>query len=653
MVKNNNNDWTWIDSKFADKPWYRVEQTYQQLWISQELTPAQAQSALSQGFTLDDFMFLVWLRDNKGLKIEQIKTSAIKILRKKYQAVWTQLDSQFTRKAEDGKTYQQIWESHGLNYHQASVWVKLSGVGDNYCWPWEWMQRGFDPAAASAWMASGFDWDDARSAGEWKNCNFTLEQVQTWLAKGLKENRAELAAYARWKGYQPSQINLTEYKSWQKQPPAQEWLDCFYPAEVRNTITNLAISNINLTGELDLSDLVNLTRLSCPHNQLTSLNLANCHQLKTFRGWKNHLTDLVLTNSVSKQLTFLDLRSNNFSTQDLSLFSHLVNCETLDISNNPWTGSLAPLKHSTKLKELNISQTNIDSGLEYLPTSLEKFYCQNTPLKRELKNYNGDWKLAREFLKKEQQIISLKTEQTKFAQQKDTIDYLQARIAELLTLNKQKSERIFQALSRLLPEKELLRELIQTHLALVRYKSQATAAIDYDEIIDEYEERTRTIKQQLRKKLDKEQMNKIRGVLNDFEKLIEQELELEAKLQQKQILIDSHQLTDNTPENQKRKRIVDLEEQVQQEQQQQFKRLCSKSLLAEIEKAKEKSVKDDGKIEILKELAILPRYAGKYAGCNNFSGEQIQGINAEGNVSVEGGFAVEGKIEVGVSKFSL
>jgi hypothetical protein len=341
-------DWIQINSKFADKPWYRVEQTYQQLWISQELTPAQAQSALSQGFTLDDFMFLVWLRDNKGLKIEQIKTSAIKILRKKYQAVWTQLDSQFTRKAEDGKTYQQIWESHGLNYHQASVWVKLSGVGDNYCWPWEWMQQGF-----------------------------TWQTTSVWLAAGLTTRDYELATYAHWKDYQPNSDSVQKIKK--TGILAQEWLDCFYPTETRNTITKLDIHSKNLTEALDCSDFVNLTRLDCYGNKITSLNLVNCQQLKIFWGHDNLLTDLVLPTS-AEQLTNLSLSRNSFPTQQLTQFSHLVNCEYLDISNNPWTGSLVPLSNLTKLKELRIDNSELtELDLDSLPSGLTSLDIGNNP----------------------------------------------------------------------------------------------------------------------------------------------------------------------------------------------------------------------------------------------------------------------------------
>jgi len=53
-----------------------------------------------------------------------------------------------------------------------------------------------------------------------------------------------------------------------------------------------------------------------------------------------------------------------------------VNLKSLVLCNNPFTGSLEHLKGLSKLVEcLNIDDTDIDSGLEYLPESIEKFYC--------------------------------------------------------------------------------------------------------------------------------------------------------------------------------------------------------------------------------------------------------------------------------------
>jgi len=46
-----------------------------------------------------------------------------------------------------------------------------------------------------------------------------------------------------------------------------------------------------------------------------------------------------------------------------------------EINYNRFAGSLRPLQNLVNLKELNINDTNLDSGLEYLPDSLEKFSC--------------------------------------------------------------------------------------------------------------------------------------------------------------------------------------------------------------------------------------------------------------------------------------
>jgi hypothetical protein len=44
---------------------------------------------------------------------------------------------------------------------------------------------------------------------------------------------------------------------------------------------------------------------------------------------------------------------------------------------NRFHGSLEPLKSLSKLKDLDISCTDIDFGLEFLPDSIEEFHCGN------------------------------------------------------------------------------------------------------------------------------------------------------------------------------------------------------------------------------------------------------------------------------------
>ena len=55
-----------------------------------------------------------------------------------------------------------------------------------------------------------------------------------------------------------------------------------------------------------------------------------------------------------------------------------MNLENLDLRRNNFAGSLEYLKGMSKLKKLVISDTDLDSGLEYLPDNIEYFYCSSS-----------------------------------------------------------------------------------------------------------------------------------------------------------------------------------------------------------------------------------------------------------------------------------
>jgi len=105
-----------------------------------------------------------------------------------------------------------------------------------------------------------------------------------------------------------------------------------------------------LKGELKIEGFINLRELDCPNNKIIFLDVSDCKRLTTVSVNRNYLSDL-------------------------SIFSCLVNLECLYISNNLFSGSLAPLKSLRKLRKLDIANTNIDSGLEYLSDSIESFHC--------------------------------------------------------------------------------------------------------------------------------------------------------------------------------------------------------------------------------------------------------------------------------------
>jgi hypothetical protein len=64
--------------------------------------------------------------------------------------------------------------------------------------------------------------------------------------------------------------------------------------------------------------------------------------------------------------------------QDLRIILSLKNLKDLDIKSCPsFQGSLKILENLNRLVRLNISNTNVGEGLEYLPNSCQKFYCNS------------------------------------------------------------------------------------------------------------------------------------------------------------------------------------------------------------------------------------------------------------------------------------
>jgi hypothetical protein len=89
----------------------------------------------------------------------------------------------------------------------------------------------------------------------------------------------------------------------------------------------------------------------------------------------------------------------------------------------------------TKLKEISIHSTDLDSGLEYLPDSLEIFYCYNRArpeakvkmITEILKNYQ---ELDRFFLPRKYNIKKWKQDNAYLIERSKRLDSLQARIQQ-------------------------------------------------------------------------------------------------------------------------------------------------------------------------------------------------------------------------------
>src|SRR5205823_628716 len=118
---------------------------------------------------------------------------------------------------------------------------------------------------------------------------------------------------------------------------------------------------------------------------------------------------------------------------------------------------------------------------------------------------------------------SLENDNNTFEREGIKIKSLEEQIEELNNLIKKQKEKIVQAFLRFAPEKELLKELIKTHLEFTELKKQESDSPNYDESCERYEVKCQEIKNKLRSKLTKEEMNEVQRILGDCEDLINQE----------------------------------------------------------------------------------------------------------------------------------
>jgi cell fate (sporulation/competence/biofilm development) regulator YlbF (YheA/YmcA/DUF963 family) len=123
---------------------------------------------------------------------------------------------------------------------------------------------------------------------------------------------------------------------------------------------------------LEIKNCPNLEKITCSHNQLAELNLQDFPKLKTLICNDNKLTNLNISNN--KELEDLNVMDNSLA-ENLSLSNPLIKLKELRLGNNLFNGSLEPLKNISSLKLLDIRNTDISSGLEHLPDSVNLFNC--------------------------------------------------------------------------------------------------------------------------------------------------------------------------------------------------------------------------------------------------------------------------------------
>ncbi|WP_172575259.1 leucine-rich repeat domain-containing protein [endosymbiont GvMRE of Glomus versiforme] len=476
---------------------------------------------------------------------------------------WKDIHPEFVDKFKQNQ-----WEKLGFNYQQVKDWIKVGLQPDDHHFVAHLRAKGYNPQ-------QNLNLEElkkkSRNVQEWLEQNYPLEE-RRWLRWLVIDRRSGLEGGLVVENF-----------------PNLEILDCYC-----NPLTSLTLSN-----------LPKLTRVSCPDSTINQLTINNCPGVSNLNVTNNSLVSLdFLDNLDSNKLAFLYITNNSFPRQDIDIFSKFVNLERFYLANNSFYGSLQSLRSLTRLKKLGTSGTEISGGYEYLPNNCEftlDLKEKTTDLKpvglwgslskneenvvtyydlQYWKENQPPYKLLKETLEKidpsqniwdflgrrgiffnvrtgtfegDLQFLasSLKTE-TILKDQEKKIDYLESRVQELTEASKKQKDKIIASLLQVFPEKELLQELIKIHLEFTKAKKQKRPVIKLRKQKEE-------VYSELEKKLEnsEETMEKIEAILTDCEELVAQELELEAKLDNKTSLIESQkQILSETPNNKEKEQKV-------------------------------------------------------------------------------------------------
>jgi hypothetical protein len=144
-------------------------------------------------------------------------------------------------------------------------------------------------------------------------------------------------------------------------------------------IKEIKLKNKDFSGSLVVENYSELEKLYLRRTgKVDRIVLQNLNKLLECTIWECGTEKLVIENC--PQIRKLNVRSNLLT--NLEFLKSLENLEELEIDHN----------------------TEIDSGLEYLPVNFKSFTCENTKLSNILKSYKGNWESYKKDL---QELIEL------------------------------------------------------------------------------------------------------------------------------------------------------------------------------------------------------------------------------------------------------
>jgi len=147
--------------------------------------------------------------------------------------------------------------------------------------------------------------------------------------------------------------NLSEPETW-------EGVQWFY-ANLEYHVYDISIDNLELTGNLNLSGMEQLVRVSCNNNSLTSIDVSDCARLFGLLCRNSGVSSLDISNCAA--LTVLDCEDNNLNISDI-----ISDIDIIKLRTDAWVQYI--------YQKLQYDFTLTTPGLTYDDTS-ESFILSN------------------------------------------------------------------------------------------------------------------------------------------------------------------------------------------------------------------------------------------------------------------------------------
>ena len=377
-------------------------------------------------------------------------------------------------------------------------------------------------------------------------------------------------------------------------------------------LESLQLLKVNSIDKITLKNLTQLKECTIQGCGVTELVIENCPQIKTLNVRDNSLTNL----------EFLATLEN---LEELELDGNAELIKTLKPYKGDWKNyqkdkdiqEIFELTKQSNLREIVKKCLDLKKSREDLKKDVS-FLLQ--PLSKRTQQ-----KTISSLINTEELVLNLEKE---FKEKEEKINSLELRVRELTELSEEQRQKIQTHLENFGSEQESIRKLIIEYLRYIKFKNEAETDDDFEKL-QGYEECYQKIQDELKNKLGKANMIKVKRILIDCEKLIEQEQEIENKLNDKSSLIEEQKqkLILKTVKNSEEKTKLEEQEMTHKKQVKQKRKMSYDTLektlfetQGQLTILKEENEK---KHEIIREAALTPKNQNQWniEGDSSFSNQ--------------------------------